>query len=267
MYYLYENITIKNKYNTIYFVLYYCHQSPSQESIVQSMVDLIEQHTYTYEENLYQTLKKISSTNNRQHRDFTSIIDDTRNSKDICNINKPLNESEVIVCSNYLNVLFHEYTTKVDMSSKNTMSDIFRYSNELKNDISNNIQGMDHDKSSIMVELAALVGLLPLEYYIYMPIHFKDNKDIDKYVEEIEMLQCLFTKEYTPNIHRKIITTQGNNPNIKNRLYYLPWYQMKEKKLTKYDMQLCFRIQGLRLDKKFTLSAFDGINNHIFSIT
>ena len=142
---------------------------------------------------------------------------------------------------------------------------VFMWSNALSNVITNNIPGMDQSNSNRMIELAALVGLLPLEYYIYLPIQFDKYINENKYVEEIVMLQeSLFTKEYTPNIHQKVLSKIHNNVSINNTFYYFPWYQKKVKKLTKYNMQLCFRIQGLCCNNKLSLEAFDRRNNHTF---
>ena len=149
------------------------------------------------------------------------------------------------------------------------------------------IMGIGDVRSMTMINFASLLGILPLDYYVYVPMHLsggpgkflKNEMSWDLVVSsipgetiseklcewtnrELKEMQELFTSELFPNMYENgsCIISRGI---IRDDPYFmLPWYDCNSKKVTEPKFQLCFRVIGHKRNT-FELEVFDGCSRHI----
>ena len=154
--------------------------------------------------------------------------------------------------------------------------------------LSDRIPGIGDLRSIHLIVLSALVGILPLEFYIYVPMHYsaaskkfldnemdyqnynhsiKDRNNQDKLLSwtanEMKELQLHFTKNFTPNMLENAACIISRTNAKKDVFYCLPWYDHTTNQLTAADIQLCFRLKREETNV-WKLEAFDGKNTYCF---
>jgi hypothetical protein len=184
--------------------------------------------------------------------------------------------------------LYAMYELKLKDVKTNKLRNMLQLFDSLQKELISEIMGLGAMRSMHMILLSSLVGLLPLEYYVNVPMHMsggpktfltemmnyssfkhseKDTTKKDKLlawtVTEIKVLQELFTKEFTPNMFENVSCMIGRKSQKYDVFYFLPWYDIDKKSMTCDNIQLCFRVNGKKTGN-WVLEAFDGNNIYTF---
>ena len=145
--------------------------------------------------------------------------------------------------------------------------------------------GIGQFRTGHLIQLSALLGLLPLDFYVYVPLHTNGGTGnfINKYMmtgvnavsattqqpsiddkmilftdSEMKRLQSLFNNNFTGNMLENTACIIGRTMKKKDVFYYLPWYDPVKKELTNANsLQLMFYITCPR-GYEYVLMANDG---------
>ena len=287
IYYLYVYIESISKDNAISFVLFFCHQCNSSDTIVQAMIQLISKKFDLSQDNtLYTSLASICC--HLKGMDLNSNYNVGSGLYNPCGLsnNMVLKHKEVVCYINILDDIFTTYETKFKSLNNFNMKKMLILYDEINTKIQKCISGIDSIESNNMIQLASLIGLLPIEYYVYVPI--SNTKDTDLYLrnntdffsryhiikgnsmneklinwteKEVCLLQKLYTSEYTPNMNNNAVSMIGSCRKEKYLVYLLPSYDNVSKRFTKHNIQLFFRVNGYRKNK-WIVEVFDGQQIH-----
>jgi len=143
-------------------------------------------------------------------------------------------------------------------------------------------------RSQAICQLTALFGLIPLDFYSYLPMHLsggpgnflrdlmgfdtnfdskvkENNALLEWNVKTVTTLQKLYNKELTYNKFENV-TCEISRQNVTNDFfYYLPWLDENGTCIVPERLQLFFRVHGNKTNQ-WSLEAFDGKKRHcIFS--
>ena len=265
------------------FCLLFAHQCNSTVTLISVMKRLIEgDMTSNNHMSFYRKLSKecciLKQLNIDKSTDVGSGIYPRYQSSN----NKVMSEITVNNHVDFLSFTFDLYRKRMQCLSKNKLREKFVLFDSLKEDIKNSVSGLGDIRSIHLIQLASLVGLIPLDYYVYVPMHMsggpktflEDDMNIEKYlcnldgtnlsekvvswtIQEMDQLQKLFTTEYTPNMNENCSCIIARKSSKHDVFYYLPWYDHKIRKLLPNQLQLMFRING-RGKNDFVLEAYDG---------
>ena len=270
VFYMYSYINGLNRNDVLSFVLFFSHQCNTTIVIVKAMLDIMkEDKKRNPEQSLYSMLC-----------DACEVYNKKKNSKDIgckggvyqrfspSNLLK-LEESQVYEEINKLDEFFAEAYTEYHnkANSKITPSDIFECFRNLQKKVST-LYGLGPIRSTHLIQLAALLGLIPLQYYAYMPVHLdggtglfwknefefdlpKNNTKIKTfeqfYEREFIKLQNIYGLNLTSNMVENLSCILGRADPKNDLFYYLPWVTTDSdgnSSLTKTtNMQLTFRLK------------------------
>ena len=184
---------------------------------------------------------------------------------------------------------YASFTEKMTSKKKTTFRDKLQLFADLQKLLSDRIPGIADVRSMHLIVLSALVGILPLEFYIYVPMHYscapkkfldnemdyqnynhskEDKTNQDKLLSwtanEMKELQLHFSKNFTPNMLENTACIISRTNAKKDVFYCLPWYDHTTNQLTAADIQLCFRLKREETRNVWKLEAFDGKNTYCF---
>ena len=242
MFYVFAYIRGLRRNDILSFVLFFGHQCNTTVVVMQAMIDLLRIPTlYQDEKSLYSNLvaqcKNIKGTTkdvdvgcgpfNRFSPSNTRSFNDER-ANEIC---KQLN--------NWFGTATHRIQ-KIQSSKKLCPVDVFECYQELSNNLSK-IDGVKFLRASHIIQLSSLLGLIPLQYYVYLPVHSgggtgdffcnefgytysKDNTTIfQKYINELSSLQGIYGQNFTSNMFENLACILGRGKPRKDIYYFLPW--------------------------------------------
>ena len=268
VFYMFSYINGLERNDAISFVLFFSHQCNTTIVIVKAMLDIMSQDK---KRNPQQSLYSMLC-------DASEVYNETKNSKDVgckggiyqrfspSNLLK-YSESQVYEAIKDLEIYFAESTSEYHEKEKSkiTPADCFKCYRKLQKKVSK-LYGFGPIRSSHLIQLAALLGLIPIQFYAYMPAHLvggtgqfwinEFNFDINKksesefdtcYEKEFINLQNIYGMNLTSNMVENLSCILGRKEPAKDLFYYLPWVTKDEDGnsiLSKdTNIQLTFRLK------------------------
>ena len=242
VFYTYCYIKEVHRDDILSFLLFFGHQCNSTVLIVQAMVDLLHAPArFTKGKSLYYNLAK-----------QCKLLKDSQLDKDVgCgkfarfspSDTKTYNETEVIQNCNSLNRILGDASTdfqQLSSSRKISPLDCFECFERLKNKLIK-FSGIGNVKASHLIQLSSLLGIIPLQFYAYLPAHadggtgkFFENEFgynygrntsamFQQYSKDFASLQDLYGLNFTSNMFENMACILGRGRVAKDVYYYLPW--------------------------------------------
>lgn len=284
MLYLYSHVTGSvSKQVTICYILFFGHQCNTTVTIVTAMLHLLEDDiSITTKLSFYtrlvlccQSLKNLPSSSSCKD------VGCGRHPRHQPSNNTVYPEEDVLSYVFYLNMKFDEYTQRSNALPSSMTYEHFILFLSLQQAIETELPGVGHLRATHIILLGSLLGLLPLTFYVYVPMHLhggpgkflkedmgwnnnnnsnsnsKNDTMIHWTIDTMKELHALFTTEFTPNMYENASCILGRNSTKYDIHYYLPWYDVESHKLTDPKMQLYFRVNGKR-NNNWQVEAYDG---------
>lgn len=292
LYYLYA---LKNELvmeDIFGFVLFFSHQCNGTYVFVRAMMNIITEEggTSTPTKSLYYRLTE-------QCCELKKIDFNGGEVKDVgcgpfprhqTSNNQVFDGDQLSLVITKLNVLFANFGKQMKETNKKDDKDKYRIVQELMYKLSAKtsrfkIPGHGELRAMHLIQLSALIGILPLGFYVYTPMHLTGGPK--KYLEQLhnyrtptnmgeaegllewtvrenQELQKHFTSEFTGNMHENAacIIARGNIK--KDIIYQLPWYQSRNSNIFKSICQLMFRVNGYGKND-WTLECYSGGNRSV----
>ena len=270
------------------FTLFFAHQCNSTVTIVQAMKEILNsktwkenrQHLYFHLASLCcslrgkpQSVKDVGSGEYNRHQPSSTTL---------------FSECEVDKAVRCMKELYTIYDLKLKNVKTNKLRNTLQLFESLQNELIKKIVGLGSIRSMHLILLSSLVGILPLEYYVNVPMHLsggpktflmemmdysnfkhsendrtKKDKLLSWTVTELKVLQELFSKELTPNMFENVSCMIGRKSQKYDVFYYLPWYDLDKQVMIGDNIQLCFRVNGNKTGN-WVLEAFDGNKVYCF---
>ena len=270
------------------FVLFFAHQCNSSVTIVGAMKEILKKktrndnhhHLYVHLASLCCTLrgkpksvKDVGSGEYNRHQPSSTTL---------------FTEKEVNNAVSIMKALYKIYKLKLKDVKTNKLRNTLQLFESLQNELMKKISGLGATRSMHLILLSLLVGILPLDYYVNVPMHlsggpknflmemmdysnFKSSENntakkdmlLSWTVTELKLLQELFSKELTPNMFENVSCMIGRKSQKYDVFYYLPWYDLDTKLMLDDNIQLCFRVNGNKTGN-WVLEAFDGNRVYCF---
>ena len=247
VFYTYCYVKEIHRNDILSFILFFTHQCNSTVLIVQAMVDLLYVPT---------RMKKGKSLYYNLARQCMEIKG-SKKEKDVgCgkfprfspSNTKLYNEKEVIENCNLLNRILGEASDdfhQLSQSRKISPNDCFECFERLKGKIVKKsvFPGIGGIKASHLIQLSSLLGLIPLQFYAYLPAHddggsgdffqnefnynFGKNTSamLQQYSTDLSKLQEIYGLNFTSNMFENMACILGRGRVASDVYYYLPWVQ------------------------------------------
>ena len=250
------------------FVLFFCHQCNTTEIIVQATMDLLEQNT-SIDNNvpLYFKLKNECEKYNKikNNYDVGSGGSYARFGTSSNNVyDTPQYQSSINIITKAVALSWELFNNN---RKKLTMEVMFELFSKVQSTIET-MDGFGPLRSSHTIQLLSLIGVIPLQYYVYLPIHMSGGpgnfiKKLNwtkknmhkKCTEEISTLQKIYGCNFTPNMFENMSCILGRTKKRKDIFYYLPSIvgnQDGSNKLSEtQDIQFTFRIKISNINNIF----------------
>ena len=263
VFYLYAHLHGVKRDDVLSFVLFFAHQCNTTVIIVKAMITLTSQSENTKNEFLYSTLANICNE-----------YKVNKNNKDIgCggggverfspSNNELYSHDELRDNCEFLNKICGEATN--DLKSPDKMTPEICYENywKLEKKILK-LKGIGKVRASHLIQLASLLGIIPLHYYAFLPTHLaggtgkflinelgfgdissKDTNTLMKrHSQELEKLQDIYGSSLTSNMFENMCCILGRDQRkeIYDIFYYLPW-ATNSCVTNETTIQLTFRIK------------------------
>lgn len=180
-------------------------------------------------------------------------------------------EEEALNARKKMKELIHQYETlMVHATSKKEKLFIVL---GLQKCITEKFLGIKEVRSQVIIQLLALIGLLPLDFLNFLPMHmsggcgnfvkdlvkrdsFKDENDLIGWnLQFVEELQQIYGTDLTFSMFENATCLIGRKKNVMDIFYHLPWFDDHDDGNTT-RMQLCFSYNST----KKTLDGYDGIS-------
>ena len=287
-------------HDALCYVLFFAHQCNTTTTIISAMCHITSEcyeHTreckkyksfYTELSDVCRSLKgssdKLSDTGSGKHPRFQPTNNHIYDDETIeCLIHKMNNTFSV-----YHNKMIVLNSMKTSYSTRTKLK--FRLFNDLVNKFDNkrqslNFKGLSSIRIYHLISLASLLNMLPLDYYVYMPIHFNggvksflqdqigDKRSLKRSLQEeliswnvntIVQLQSSFNKSLTLNMLENMLYIIGRKKDRKDIFYVLPRIGSNSKVIVNNnDMQCFYKFNGLNSGKLF-IEIFNGKSHHTY---
>ena len=275
------------------FVIFFAHQCNGTITIVKAMIQLLEEDnnsdkSTTFYKKLCNTCCKINDIRTELRTEkFQRDVGHSAYNRHQPSANSIYKEDEIRCYIDNLQLIFGLHHNEMNRQSNNAETK-YRLFHQLTKEICTLMKGIGPVRCMHLIHLSSLIGLLPLEYYIYTPMHLSGgpgnylrnymnyNEDcniklkgkttneqlIEWTVTEMKELQDHFTLEYTATMNENLSCIIGRTKKKYDVFFHLPWYNPEEEAVTKYDVQIMFRVNGYRKNN-WTLEAYDGMNKVI----
>ena len=272
-------------------ILFFAHQCTTTSTLVTVLLQMITDSNNSYDTNstLYNLLAQKCSSYDNITKYGNDNEPDTYLKEEFSGSNT-LTSSEVVQYQTSMNLLFAKARSRMLLLKQNNKEEKLKLFNWVQKSLCIScprLNSIDGNQASVIIQVSALIGMLPLDYYTNIPIccnreslYFIEKyfgisnmtywKDIQKqeYLihltqEEMLSLQDIFTNEYTANMNNNLISIISRDELRSDIFYFLPWMLPNGISLTEPKLQLMFRICGKRKDL-WTLEAFDGISTTAF---
>ena len=270
------------------YVLFFAHQCNTTTTIVVAMIE-ISNNDYKKSKglNLYEELcqvcarlkNKQQTTNTENMRDLGS----GEHPRFQTTNNKIYNKNEINKSLTRMNDLFCKARKQMnDIKNRSNNRLMLDLHQKLKNNIisdMNNLKGIGGVRANHLICLSSLLGLLPIEFYINVPVHLDGGTGVctkqilktehsnllnnkqkrrdylqqnlsDWNTEIVKTFGVLFNKDITPNIIENTLCIMGRRIPRVDVFYYLPYVQENTGMVVNDGkrIQLCFRVNGNRLN-------------------
>ena len=267
--YMYCN-SAYSKDAAINFVLFFGHQCNTTVTIVSAILEIIENivmKQWSSKENLYTELAKMCYVLKGQTDNKYIDVGSGINNRHQPTNNRVYTKEEVYKYVFFLNNAFEDYSRRSNKLHHQMCIERFELFMSLNSDLVKELPGIGHLRATHIIVIAALLGLLPIDFYVYVPMHLnggpgifmkeqmgwnstlygakKNDANLMKWtVTTMKELQSLFTTEYTPNMHENACCILGRKRIKYDTHYFLPWYDASKNQLTEPRIQLHFRVNG-----------------------
>ena len=276
------------------YILFFAHQCNTTTTIVSAMCHLLKQTRQERVERgtLYFELSELcklirnkptatADTGSGQHPRFQTTN------------NKMYDEEEVILNISGMNAIFAKYRQLMwDQNCSDLLGKLSLY-NSLVKEIREDrhlYKGLGTVRINHLISLASLLGVLPLDFYINLPVHTDggpgtyihenvlcvseydeqatiEDKVLNWTVKTMSIIQRSFSVDFTPNMLENslcIITRtkklKKNKSNIYDPFYYLPYIHVRTRRFVYgKKIQLCFRV-NCKTSKKLPIPRIE-VNN------
>lgn len=280
--YIYCSSTVC-KETAINFVLFFGHQCNTTVTIVSAMLCIIENNVTkcgSSKVTLYAQLAKTCCVLKGQKNNKNIDVGCGINNRHQPSNNRVYTKEEVYSYVFFLNNTFEDYTRRSNKIQHQMCCERFELFMSLNNALVKELPGIGHLRATHIILMAALMGLLPLEFYVYVPMHLNggpgtfmkeemgwnstlygaqnDVMLVKWTVTTMKELQFLFTTEYTPNMNENASCILGRKTKKYDTHYFLPWYDSSLNQLTEPKMQLHFRLNG-RKSNHWHVETHDGL--------
>ena len=173
------------------------------------------------------------------------------------------NEETVLDVIESVNIIFAKSTFNFNEKNKRKLTPMicFECYLELEKELLK-LDGIGKVRATHLIQLSALLGLIPLHFYVYLPVHmeggtgkfmlqelgYKNNSAfLNKYQEDLIYLQKIYGLNFTSNMFENMACILGRGKEVHDIFYYLPWVTKdRDKKhlvvTDKTNIQLTFRI-------------------------
>ena len=218
------------------YVLFFCHQCNTTEIIVQASIDLLnDKQSLNVNEPIYYKLKNKCESYNKKKNDIDvgsggSFCRFVTSNNRVYNLTEYQSSIDIVANAVALSLkLFHANKKRLNILS------MFEYFGKVQEMIET-MDGFGPVRSSHMIQFLSLVGMIPLQYYVCLPIHMSGGtgKFIeqlkwtkinmhDKCNNEVESLQKIYGCNFTPNMFENLCCILGRSRKRKDIFYHLPW--------------------------------------------
>ena len=277
------------------FILYFGHQCNGTLTIVHAMLSILtDEFQYRKHETMYTNLVRASC--------FVRGVEYVPSLKDAGagpeNRFKPSNtqifdEEEVLRVVGRMRTIFDDFsnimknTCEVSKKQNKTKEMMLNHHN-LSVALAREIDGVREFQAAQIISFAALVGLLPLEFYVNIPMHLgggpgrfmmehvnwssiseryagkHDNiKVITWSAETVDEMTDLFGSQFTSNLLENGSCIIGRGTDKHDLHFLLPWTKGELTKSFEWHHQLEFRVVPSIMNK-WELVAFDGNKKVVF---
>ena len=268
VFYMFAYMHDVNMEDILGFVLFFAHQCNTTLIIVQGMLDILQNKIVKEEnESLYHTLARTCIQNKRKQNNFDVGCGGGGVERFGPSSNHLYTEEEI---QKYCIILNHEFalaSKNINTSKKLTPFMCFQFYDTLETKILK-LKGIGKVRASHLIQLASLLGIIPLQYYVYLPSHLEGGtgkflknefgfsdikpKDTDTLLERHNTafmeLHNVYGNNFTSNMFENMACILGRSKkHICDVFYYLPWVtktDRKSKELTEETkIQCTFRIK------------------------
>ena len=156
------------------YVLFFSHQCTTTVTLICAMTFICE-HEDIKPSCLYLKLAKVCCS--LRNKTFTEDSSDTGSGEDprfSTSNNKVYSQDYIHQCIITLNDLFTRHTGKMKLTYKHDIETKLCIHNDLKNVIANDnncFKGIKGVRSNHLICLSSLLGLIPVDFYIHVPLH------------------------------------------------------------------------------------------------
>lgn len=277
------------------FSLFFSHQCNTTVTIVAAVLKMIEEGrtSHVSHESLYHDLAAYCLKVQNKPKSTKTDVGAGQHHRFCVSNNELYTETQLkIITTNLLQIFSKATIDHKEIKGNNRHYLKYRLYEDTVNKICCNNQGvfdgLGHFRAGHLVQLSALLGLLPLDFYAYVPLHMnggpgnflkgymnidqvlptiegknRDEKIIKFTDSEMKRLQFLFNNTYTGNMNENASCIIGRSTHKHDVFYFLPWYDHNTSTLTQQDehLQLMFYISCPKA-YNYVLMAYDGWNSY-----
>ena len=277
------------------YVLFFSHQCNTTTTIVVAMIEICSnEYKKPTDLNLYEELCQvcIKLKNNVKEHVKMSDVGSGENPRFQTTNNKIYNKEEIMDNISKMNDLFGYSTKKLYNINKSNNRLMLELHRRLKDSIisdSNFFVGIGGVRANHLICLSSLLGLLPIEFYVNVPVHFdggtgvctrrilniersnltrKERKEhsqdlADWNTEITKSFGVLFNRDVTPNMIENTLCIMGRGIPRVDIFYCLPYIELITGKAVNdgKKIQLCFRVNGNR-SNDWNIECNTGQNIH-----
>ena len=264
VFYMYVYINGLKRDDVLSFVLFFSHQCNTTIVLVQSMLDIMrfessKKNKYSLYTLLCKACEDYKMKDNCKDVGCTGGIFQRFSPSN----NSSYTEDQVHNEINKLNKLFAETTYKFQAKMKKKITPLLCFQSylDLEKELLK-LDGIGKFRATHLIQLSALLGLIPLHFYVYLPIHMsggtgkfmseelgydKNSSYLQQYASDLTFLQQIYGINFTSNMFENMTCILGRGKEVYDLFYYLPWVSsdLKNNKPTitnDTNIQLTFRI-------------------------
>lgn len=262
------------------FAVFFSHQCNGTITLISAMKKMIEESKVSHKnpESLYFELCMYCNIVKGKNKDYDIDVGSSKSSRCCVSNNKIYSYCKLNKLLSKLMCLFDRHKSLMN----NAKTSILKYKiysdliDEICNKKDDTFDGFGPFRSGHLVQLSSLLGLLPLDFYVHVPIH--DNGGPRNFIRsymnvnpreecllsfndsEVKRLQYLFNNTFTSNMFENASCIIGRSLRKSDVFFKLPWYDHHTKKLTTPNIQLMFRVHTYLSSKNtYVLQLFDGM--------
>lgn len=278
-----------NEDDALLFVLFFGHQCNSTVTIVNALVAIISgEFKCAKTDSFYLSLSKACcEAKGVPFNKFRKDVGTGQMNRHSPSSSRVYDEHEVKKLRGIMRNLFEDATREIKGFKKKDTEQYLLCHFNLCTNLKKSLPRIGTVRSMHIVCLASLIGLLPLEFYVYVPMHmsggtgsflvdemgwenqrhkFEEKNDNVKLItwtsKIMDEMNKNFGQEFTPNMLENACCKISRVNVAKDVHFMLPWIDCDNEVTQKYHHQLEFRIVGGNR-REWELVCFDGVSRHI----